>query len=39
MKSISPIDIEGIYKNYLKDKQEENRVKRYKGNEHWYHAS
>lgn len=39
MINISPIDIEGIYKNYLNNKQEENRVKRYKGNEDWYHAS
>ena len=39
MRSSSPIDIEGIYKNYLDDKQEENRVARYEGNEDWYHAS
>ena len=39
MKSISPIDIEGIYKDYLNVKEEENRQLRYKGNEHWYHAS
>ena len=39
MVSISPIDIEGIYNNYLDKKQEENRNERYKGNEHWYHAS
>ena len=35
----SPTDIEGIYNSYLDEKQEENRLKRYKGNEHWYHAS
>ena len=39
MKSISPIDIEGIYKDYIDVKQEENRLNRYEGNEHWYHAS
>ena len=39
MRSESPIDIEGIYKNYLDDKQEENRIARYEGNENWYHAS
>ena len=39
MRSSSPIAIEGIYKNYLDDKQEENRVARYEGNEDWYHAS
>ena len=35
----SPVDIEGIYNEYLDEKQEKNRVARYKGNEHWYHAS
>ena len=35
----SPIDIEGIYRDYLDVKQEENRVARYEGNENWYHAS
>jgi CRISPR/Cas system-associated exonuclease Cas4 (RecB family) len=40
MKSASsPIDIEGIYKDYIDSKQEENRKERYEGNEHWYHAS
>ena len=39
MNSVSPIDIEGIYKGFLDDKQEENRVARYEGNENWYHAS
>ena len=39
MKSVSPIDIEGIYKDYIDVKQEENRLNRYEGNEHWYHAS
>ena len=35
----SPIDIEGIYEEYIDEKQEENRVKRYEGKESWYHAS
>ena len=35
----SPIDIEGIYEEYINKKQEENRVKRYEGKESWYHAS
>lgn len=35
----SPIDIEGIYEEYINEKQEENRIKRYEGNESWYHAS
>ena len=35
----SPIDIEGIYEEYINEKQEENRTKRYEGNESWYHAS
>ena len=35
----SPIDIEAIYEQYIDEKQEENRVKRYEGNEHWYLAS
>ncbi len=39
IKSKSPIDIEGIYRDYLDVKQEENRVARYEGNENWYHAS
>ena len=39
MISTSPIDIEGIYKNYLNKKQEENKAERYEGREHWYHAS
>ena len=39
MRSKSPIDIEGIYNDYLDKKQEENRLKRYDGNESWYHAS
>ena len=39
MNSSSPIDIEGIYKGFLDDKQEENRIARYEGNESWYHAS
>ena len=39
MRSNSPIDIEGIYSDYLDKKQEENRLNRYSGNESWYHAS
>ena len=39
IKAISPIDIEGVYRDYLDLKQEENRKERYEGNEHWYHAS
>ena len=39
MKTISPINIEEIYKDYLDIKQEENRIDRYEGNESWYHAS
>ena len=35
----SPIDIEGIYNDYLDKKQEANRLKRYSGKESWYHAS
>ena len=35
----SPIDIEGIYNDYLDKKQEENRLERYSGNESWYHGS
>ena len=35
----SPVDIEGIYRNHLDKKQEENRLERYEGNENWYHAS
>ena len=39
IKSVSPVDIEGVYLDYLDEKQEQNRLKRYKGNESWYHAS
>ena len=35
----SPVDIEGIYEEYLDELQEKNRLERYDGNEHWYHAS
>ena len=35
----SPVDIEGLYNDYLNKKQEQNRKERYEGNEHWYHAS
>ena len=35
----SPTDIEGLYNDYLDQKQEQNRKERYEGNEHWYHAS
>ena len=39
LKAKSPTDIEGIYNSYLDEKQEQNRLERYEGNEHWYHAS
>ena len=39
LKVKSPTDIEGIYNQYLDEKQEQNRLERYEGNEHWYHAS
>ena len=39
IRASSPIDIEGIYRDYLDLKQDENRQERYEGNEHWYHAS
>jgi len=39
MKSNSPVDIEKIYNDYIDSKQEENYNKRYKGKEHYYHAS
>jgi len=39
IKGKSPTDIEGFYNDYLDQKQEENRLERYKGKEHWYHAS
>ena len=39
MQKGSPVDIEGIYNDYLNKKQEDNRLERYDGNEHWYHAS
>ena len=35
----SPVDIEGIYLKYTKELNEKNVTERYKGNEHWYHAS
>lgn len=35
----SPVDIEGVYNEYLDELQEQNRKNRYEGNEHWYHAS
>jgi len=38
-KTESPIDIEGIYRDYIDLKQDENTEERYKGNENWYHAS
>ena len=34
-----PVDIESIYNDFIESKNEENRVDRYEGNEHWYHAS
>ena len=35
----SPVDIEGIYQDYISRKNETNRLKRYEGNENYYHAS
>jgi len=35
----SPVDIEGIYNDYLDKKQEQNYIERYKDREHYYHAS
>ena len=39
MSKVSPVDIEGIYNSYLIKENENNREKRYKGKENWYHAS
>ena len=39
IKQISPIDIEGIYEDYIDGKQEDNRLDRYEGRESWYHGS
>ena len=39
IKVSSPIDIEGIYRDFIDLKQEDNNKERYEGNEHWYHAS
>ena len=39
IKASSPIDIEGIYRDFIDLKQEDNTKERYEGNEHWYHAS
>ena len=39
IRAVSPIDIEGVYRDYLDLKQDENRKERYDGNEDWYHAS
>ena len=39
IRASSPIDIEGIYRDFIDLKQEENTKERYEGNEHWYHAS
>ena len=35
----SPVDIEGVYNEYLDELQEQNRKNRYEGYEHWYDAS
>ena len=35
----SPVDIEGIYNDYLDKKQKQNYIERYKDREHYYHAS
>jgi CRISPR/Cas system-associated exonuclease Cas4 (RecB family) len=34
-----PVDIEGIYAEYISDQNELNRLNRYEGNEQYYHAS
>ena len=34
-----PIDIEGIYADYISEQNELNRKVRYEGNEQYYHAS
>ena len=39
MSQVSPVDIEGIYKDYISKKNEENKQKRYIGKEEYYHAS
>ena len=35
----SPVDIISHYDKFIKDENNKNREERYKGNEHWYHAS
>ena len=35
----SPVDIEGIYEDYISKKNEKNKLERYVGQEHYYHAS
>ena len=39
VKKDSPIDIVGIYNDYIDHKNEQNRKERYENKEHWYHAS
>ena len=39
MSQASPVDIEGIYKDYISKKNEKNRAERYVGKEEYYHAS
>jgi CRISPR/Cas system-associated exonuclease Cas4 (RecB family) len=39
MSQVSPVDIEGIYKDYISKKNEENKQERYIGKEEYYHAS
>ena len=39
MSQASPVDIEGIYKDYISKKNEKNRTERYVGKEEYYHAS
>ena len=34
-----PVDIEGIYAEYISDQNELNRLNRYEGKEQYYHAS
>tara|TARA_R100000234_G_scaffold71838_1_gene44225 strand:+ start:2062 stop:2862 length:801 start_codon:yes stop_codon:yes gene_type:complete len=38
-RNASPVDIEGIYEDYISNKSNENRKARYDGKESYYHAS
>ena len=39
VKKDNPVDIIGIYNDYIDHKNEQNRKERYEDKEHWYHAS